>query len=420
MKTSEGRQLRGLQIAKTSRITQVAPDVFKVPAQGGPILYEVKLDEHNPTCSCPDCQTRDVKCKHIWAVEYYLKHEKDKDGKETVTKAVRITYGQDWPNYNRAQMMEKELFMKLLADLCKDIPNEEYKFGRPTLSRADMLFCSAFKVYSGYSGRRFTTDMKIAKEKGYIDKVPHFNSVFNYLRDEDMATILQELITKSSLPLKGIENDFAVDSSGFSTCRFDRWFDHKYGRERAGRIWVKTHLMCGVKTNIVTGAELTEPTVADPNMFTPLVERTAENFDIGEISADKAYSSKMHLKLVDDIGAMPYIPFRKNVSTKPARIKTTNRAGHDIWMKMYHYCQLHTEEFMEHYHKRSNVETTFHMIKSKFGDSVKSKTKTAQMNEVPCKVLCHNICVLIQSIFELGVNIDFCTNSSQPAQIVAP
>ena len=24
---------------------------------------------------------------------------------------------------------------------------------------------------------------------------------------------------------------FAADSSGFSTCRFDRWFDHKWGKE---------------------------------------------------------------------------------------------------------------------------------------------------------------------------------------------
>ena len=37
---------------------------------------------------------------------------------------------------------------------------------------------------------------------------------------------------------------------------------------------------------------------------------------------------------------------------------------------MYHYFEFKNEEFLEHYHKRSNAETTFHMIKSKFGDSV--------------------------------------------------
>jgi transposase len=404
MKTTEGRQLRGLQIANTSRITKIAPDCFLVPAQGGPSKYRVKLDAHNPSCTCPDCQTRDIKCKHIWAVEYHLKHEKDGNGTETVTKTMKVTYSQDWPNYNKAQMNEKAMFMKLLADLCKSIPNDEYTFGRPKLSKADMVFCAAFKVFSGYSGRRFTSDMKFAKEKGYIDRIPHFNSVFNYLKDEDIAHILHNLITKTSLPLKSIESDFAVDSSGFSTSRFDRWFDYKYGREKVERIWIKTHLMCGVKTNIITGVELTDATGADSPQFSTLVNRTAENFEISEVSADKAYSSKMNLKMVDDLGAMPYIPFRKNVTDDPARIRTTNRSGHEFWTKMFYYFQLHNDEFMEHYHKRSNVETTFHMIKSKFGDSVKSRTKIAQKNEVLCKILCHNICVLIQSMFEFGIN----------------
>ena len=62
---------------------------------------------------------------------------------------------------------------------------------------------------------------------------------------------------------------------------------------------------------------------------------------------------------------------------------------------------------MQSYHKRSNVETTFHMIKSKFGDSLRSKTKTAQINEALCKVLCHNICCLIQSMFELNLKPKF-------------
>jgi len=62
---------------------------------------------------------------------------------------------------------------------------------------------------------------------------------------------------------------------------------------------------------------------------------------------------------------------------------------------------------MQQYHKRSNVETTFHMIKSKFGDSLRSKTPTAQINEALCKVLCHNLCCLIQSMFELSVKPEF-------------
>jgi hypothetical protein len=41
------------------------------------------------------------------------------------------------------------------------------------------------------------------------------------------------------------------------------------------------------------------------------------------------------------------------------------------------------------------------MIKAKFGPAVRSRKSTAQANEILCKVICHNLCVLVQSIYEL-------------------
>ena len=74
---------------------------------------------------------------------------------------------------------------------------------------------------------------------------------------------------------------------------------------------------------------------------------------------------------------------------------------------MFHYYQFRRDEFLMHYHKRSNVESTFSMIKAKFGDHVRSKTDVAMVNEVLCKVLCHNICCLIQSMYELNIEPTF-------------
>jgi hypothetical protein len=47
------------------------------------------------------------------------------------------------------------------------------------------------------------------------------------------------------------------------------------------------------------------------------------------------------------------------------------------------------------------------MIKAKFGDSLRSKTDTAMINEALCKILCHNLCCLFQSAYELGVTATF-------------
>ncbi|MFH1229560.1 MAG: hypothetical protein V1678_04010, partial [Candidatus Aenigmatarchaeota archaeon] len=83
---------------------------------------------------------------------------------------------------------------------------------------------------------------------------------------------------------------------------------------------------------------------------------------------------------------------------------------------MYHYVELNREEWLTRYHKRSNAETTVQMVKSKFGDRVKSKNWTAQVNEVLCKIIAHNICVVIQELHEGGLNKEFCTKSQNPAQ----
>jgi hypothetical protein len=47
------------------------------------------------------------------------------------------------------------------------------------------------------------------------------------------------------------------------------------------------------------------------------------------------------------------------------------------------------------------------MIKRKHGDAVRSKTDVSMVNEVLCKILCHNLCCLIQEEAELGIRPQF-------------
>jgi transposase len=224
---------------------------------------------------------------------------------------------------------------------------------------------------------------------------------------EMLTPYLLMLIEESALPLQAIEADFAVDSSGFSTCRFERWIEAKYGNEKLmeKRDWLKVHLMCGVKTNVVTAVEVTNRYEHDSQHFKPLVDATAQNFTMREVSADKAYLSNDNLKAVVDTQATPYIPFKSNS-------KAGEKRHSELWNKMYHFYAFNTDRFLAHYHKRSNSESTFSMIKAKFGDSLRSKTRTAQINEALCKVLCHNICCLIQSMFELNLKPKFWQTAS--------
>ena len=394
------REERGKLLVDTTRIVQTPKGFWRVTSQSNPCRqYLVKFKGHKPYCNCPDCTMRKKKCKHIWAVEFYLKREIDKEGKITEKKGVRITYSQKWKAYDKSQTSEKLVFMRLLGELTNFVEQPDYKFGRPQLPMSEMVFNSVMKVYSTFSTRRFMSDVKIAKEFGLIDSVPCYASIGHFLQKEELTPILKKLIQISSLPLRDIESDFAGDSTGFSTSRFARWFDHKWGKESKKRIWMKCHAMCGVKTNIITGVEISEGFSNDSPQLASLVKQTAKNFEVKEVSCDRAYSSRANLQLIEDAGALPFIPFKSNVKGK--------RSSSSAWKKMYHYFMYKHEEFLDHYHKRSNIETAFHMIKTKFKDNLRSKTKTAQVNELLCKVLCHNICVVIQEINELGLKEEF-------------
>src|SRR3954452_6633421 len=101
------------------------------------------------------------------------------------------------------------------------------------------------------------------------------------------------------------------------------------------------------------------------------------------------------MELVASYGGTPYIAFKSNTSA--------NEGG--TLAKMFHLYNLNRDEYLNHYHKRSNVESTFSMVKAKFGDHLRSKTPTAMVNETLAKILCHNVCCLIQSTYELGLEV---------------
>lgn len=181
--------------------------------------------------------------------------------------------------------------------------------------------------------------------------------------------------------------------------------DAEYGKEMKEHDWIKVHLMCGVKTNIVTSVEISGARANDTTFLKPLLETTTRNgFQVKEVSADKGYDSFNNRCLVLIKGGIPYIPFREGEKNKP---NPSNKG--ELWKRMYHFYKFKEAEFKQHYHKRSNVETVFSMIKAKFGERLRSKSETAQVNEVLCKILCHNICCLIQSIYELGIEPTFWT-----------
>ena len=308
----------------------------------------------------------------------------------------------DWRAYNNSQTKEKSFFLSFLKDLLQvlDMGKENPSTtGRKLKSPAHRIFCMCIKIYEKTSSRRVISDLDMCYKMNYIDVIPHFNSVLNYFNNESLTRQLRYLVRLSALPLAQLEKTFSVDASGVSENRYlPRWsaVKQEYSRHKQ---YKKIHAICGNYSNIVADVIVTDGEKADSPQFKELLKNVIENFNPIEIMADLGYLSRSNMKYANDLGVIPFIPFKKN--------SISNSKGALIWSKMYEWFHNDLEDYLKHYSKRNNIETVFSMIEARFGKFVMTKNKTSQINEILCKILCLNICILIQEIFLSNINVDF-------------
>src|SRR2546423_1318428 len=173
------REARGLQIAsQTERQITFNETFWTVPSQTSSKSYAVTVDP--PFCTCADFKNNAMECKHVHAVKFHLAREAGATLPE-VPEQKRKTYSQNWPAYTASQVNEKARFLELLFGLCSVMDEPPQFKGRPRIPVADRIFACAFKVYSTLSGRRFTSDLREAKQRGYLSSMPTYSAISRYL-----------------------------------------------------------------------------------------------------------------------------------------------------------------------------------------------------------------------------------------------
>lgn len=314
-------------------------------------------------------------------------------------KKKRRSYPQDWSNYNLYQTREKAMCYRLLNDAVNSLGELEIQNkGRPTVNINEILKCICVKIYNGCSARRVHSELILFRGLGYMNNTYHFNTICKYLSDNRITPLLYQLVLKLAEPLKEVECFFSTDSSGFSTFGKERWSKIRLKFENH-KDYKKLHLTCGARTHIITAVRVTDGTDNDSPYFKPLLEDTAKNFIIREISADAGYLSRENCDCAVRLGAKPYIMPKKNS-------KGTAK-GSMAWSRMIRLWKENEVKFLAHYHRRSNVESTFSMMKRKFGDCLRGKMDTTKENEIMCRIVCHNLSVLSEAMLQLGVKPDF-------------
>jgi IS5 family transposase len=414
----DARQQRGLalvQSLKGKRIKQLTGTTWLVPsatnASGG---YVVAVANDQRSCTCPDAEAGN-RCKHIFAVAY-VRHEIEMSDGATVTVEQRITYSQDWPNYNQASREEPRWMRRFLKGLCDGIVQPPHPGrGCKPAHLADVVYAMTMKVYGGTSGRIAEDDFVTCAEKKLITKAPAYNTMFKYAQRPELTPLLKVLVQEAGSVLRPVESTFAIDSSGFARpiyaglaadskeeedfTRKSTWRERKFPKEKRVQQWLKAHAQVGVDTGIITAVEVTASNVHDSTMAIPLLNATVDaGFNVKVLCADKGYLSNEILTAVEGVGGVPYVPFKSN--SKPT-------GESDAWRRLWHMVEARNDEFKATYNKRQIVEAVFSGVKRRFSPNVRAKTFAGGVNEVLLKCLCWNITRVVHAVHELKIEPSF-------------
>ena len=383
-------QQKGMWIASQGGwIREIAEEKFQVRSQTKNRWYTIRQIKGFWACTCEHF-AMGHKCKHVYALEFYLANKKQTYKEQTPLPKKR-TYHRDWSAYNAAQVNEWPQLLRHLRDIVTyDVQEPVYVRGRPPLGLKDEVAMAILKVYGVKCSRRDNSALNEPMREGVISaKVkPHFNAVSKFWNRSDAFPTLYHVLECTASPLRDIETSLSVDSTGFRLGSSSFWGPDKHGYVNE-RSYLKAHLITGDKTHIIAGAIITDERGADTAQFAPLVERANElGFAPLQIEADKIYNSRANIMEVVKVGAVPYIPFRSNQTGRPMG------AG-PIYRKMWNLFQHNPDIFEEHYHRRSNIESTIASLKRKFGEANRSRNPVALVNETLSKLIAYNITVLI-------------------------
>lgn len=395
---------RGLAIASSrGQIEEVVDGVWFVKSQTGQGGYLVTGKGGEWTCNCPDFRGSQVPCKHVFSVRFSLKGLTQAEAYGWDAQRPRPTYRQNWPAYREAQRSELRLFDSLLKDVLAEVesPFASKPTGRPRLPFEDLLYCTIQKVYQGLPLGLAHGHNERLRSEGRVAVAPSRNMASILLRAPELTAVLSGLVARTAFPLTGIERDFAADSSGFRTSLRGDYCREKHGA-RVHNVWQKAHVIVGTTTHAVVGVVITDGHAGDVSQFAELVRQAVEaRFNLGDVTADRGYISADNYQAVADAGGVPYILFKENNRGRAGKRGWPNTAWKTMWRRFHD----ERSEFLEHYHKRENVEAVFSAIKRKLGETLRSRDPVGQVNELLCKIIAYNITVLVHEAFEHGIDL---------------
>jgi transposase len=145
--------------------------------------------------------------------------------------------------------------------------------------------------------------------------------------------------------------------------------------------YLKLHIVIALSCLAILSFSITKGTRHDSPVLQRLLKEIPKGF--GDFCLDSAYLSRKMCNRIVTLGRIPFI--------KPKKNTCRNARGSHAWKDMVSLYMDSEDEFNEHYHKRSLVESVFNVMKGVFGNNLNARKRRMQRRELMLRIICYNI-----------------------------
>jgi len=254
------------------------------------------------------------------------------------------------------------------------------KFSKKIYSQHQLLVLILFKDFRNQHYREFiedVEDMEGVQEILDLSTVPHFTTLQKFLLR--IKSLYLRLIFKKSVRMFYSTDDgipvTAIDSSGFTSGYCSHYFSERTGKIR--KHFLKTSISVDTDRQVITGFVASKSRVHDTRHARKLL-RQCHNLRPSDCYVmDRGYdSNEIHRLIREDLTADSIIPLRS----------WNNEVIGGTYRK-----EMVIKADDPRYRKRQLVETTFSVLKRKFGGDLKARKFPIQMKEIANKMIVCNI-----------------------------
>jgi len=215
------------------------------------------------------------------------------------------------------------------------------------------------------------------------------------LRSADYTTLfrrIKELDLSLNVNPQILSHDviFAIDSTGIKVTNRGEWMREKW---RVRRGWIKVHAMIDIETDQILGLEVTDESVQDDPLFTPLLDQALQNcrkpHPIHQVLGDGGYDRIHVFNTMEKRGIKSGIKTRENAATR----STGSPYRAEYVRERVKYGVYREWADATGYGMRWKVEAVFSAVKRIFGESVSSSSPEGMMREAMMKFNCYNMLV---------------------------